>query len=29
MKEAAHFSREAHFVQTQLIEADEGEVKPK
>ena len=24
MKEAAHFAREAHLVQTQLIEADEG-----
>lgn len=29
MKEAAHFSREAHRVQTQLIEADEGEGKTK
>ncbi|WP_434661890.1 PTS lactose/cellobiose transporter subunit IIA [Klebsiella sp. MISC125] len=29
MKEAAHFAREAHLVQTQLIEADEGEGKTK
>lgn len=29
MQEAAHYSREAHLVQTQLIEADEGEEKPK
>ncbi|STT84301.1 PTS system cellobiose-specific transporter subunit IIA [Klebsiella pneumoniae] len=29
MQEAAHYSREAHLVQTQLIEADEGEGKPK
>ena len=29
MKEAAHFAREAHRVQTQLIEADEGEGKTK
>ncbi|WP_434639109.1 PTS lactose/cellobiose transporter subunit IIA [Klebsiella sp. I138] len=29
MKEAAHFSREAHLVQTRLIEADEGEGKTK
>ncbi|QIT27430.1 PTS lactose/cellobiose transporter subunit IIA [Raoultella terrigena] len=29
MKEATHFSREAHLVQTQLIEADEGEGKTK
>jgi PTS system cellobiose-specific IIA component len=25
MKEATHYAREAHLVQTQLIEADEGE----
>ena len=29
MKDAAHFAREAHRVQTQLIEADEGEGKTK
>ncbi|MEI4111880.1 PTS lactose/cellobiose transporter subunit IIA, partial [Klebsiella pneumoniae] len=29
MQEAAHYSREAHLVQTQLIEADEGEGKTK
>ena len=29
MKEAAHFAREAHRVQTQLIEADEGAGKTK
>ena len=29
MKEAAHFAREAHRVQTQLIESDEGEGKMK
>lgn len=29
MKEAAHFAREAHLVQTQLIEADEGAGKTK
>ena len=29
MKEATHFAREAHLVQTQLIEADEGEGKTK
>ncbi|HBQ5980760.1 TPA: PTS lactose/cellobiose transporter subunit IIA [Klebsiella pneumoniae] len=29
MQEAAHSSREAHLVQTQLIEADEGEGKTK
>lgn len=27
MKEAEHYAREAHLVQTQLIEADEGEGK--
>ncbi|WP_058911484.1 PTS lactose/cellobiose transporter subunit IIA [Entomohabitans teleogrylli] len=27
MREAAHFAREAHLVQTRLIEADEGEGK--
>ena len=27
MKEAAHFAREAHRVQTQLIEAEEGKTK--
>lgn len=29
MKEASHFAREAHLVQTKLIEADEGEGKTK
>ncbi|WP_268761115.1 PTS lactose/cellobiose transporter subunit IIA [Franconibacter pulveris] len=29
MKEATHYAREAHLVQTQLIEADEGEGKTK
>ena len=29
MQQAQHFAREAHLVQTQLIEADEGEGKPK
>lgn len=29
MKEATQFAREAHLVQTQLIEADEGEGKTK
>ena len=29
MQQAQHFAREAHLVQTQLIEADEGEGKTK
>ena len=29
MLQAQHFAREAHLVQTQLIEADEGEGKTK
>jgi len=29
MKQAQHYAREAHLVQTQLIEADEGEGKTK
>jgi cellobiose PTS system EIIA component len=29
MVQAQHFAREAHLVQTQLIEADEGEGKTK
>lgn len=29
MQQAKHFAREAHLVQTQLIEADEGEGKTK
>lgn len=29
MHEAQHYAREAHLVQTQLIEADEGEGKTK
>ena len=29
MQEATHYSREAHLVQTQLIESDEGEGKMK
>ncbi|SFE91369.1 PTS system, cellobiose-specific IIA component [Phytobacter palmae] len=29
MQQSQHFAREAHLVQTQLIEADEGEGKTK
>lgn len=29
MQQAQHFAREAHLIQTQLIEADEGEGKTK
>lgn len=29
MQEAAHYSRETHLIQTQLIEANEGEGKTK